>query len=63
VSGTAMIRGDRITIETATPIGGVGGLFEGAMSRMEINLTGVEHVKIAERAEDDRACRVRLNRR
>jgi hypothetical protein len=62
VSGTAMIRDGRVAVETASTGGGITGRFSGTVSDMEVVLAGDEHVKIAGRGEDDRACRVSLKR-
>jgi hypothetical protein len=61
-SGTATIRDGRVAVEMATEKRGITGRFEGTVSDTEIVLSGVEHVIILDRGEDDRACRVRLKR-
>jgi len=60
VSETAVIHDGHVAVEATTPMGGGGGSVEGTVSNTEVNLTGVEHVKIPNRGEDDRVCRVRL---
>jgi hypothetical protein len=62
VSGTATIRDGSLTVETVSTGGGITGRFSGTVSDVEVMLAGQEHVKIAGRGEDDRACRVQLKR-
>ena len=62
-SGAATIQGGRVTVETATPAGGITGRFEGAVSDTEITLAGMERMKIPDRGEGERACRALLKRR
>lgn len=62
LSGTAMIRDGGVTIETVSTGGGITGRFSGTVSDAEVVLAGEEHVKIAGRGEDDRACRMHLKR-
>lgn len=62
-TGTGTIKNGRVTIDTSTATGRITGRFEGTVSDTNVSLTGTERVKSPERGEDQRACRVTLNRR
>ncbi len=61
-TGTGTIKNGRVAIDTSTATGRITGRFEGTVSDTKVSLTGTESVKSPERGEDQRACRVTLNR-
>lgn len=68
LSGTALVRDGRVTVEATSSGAGMSASItarmSGTVSDGEIVLTGSEHVKLlADGREEDRACRVRLVRK
>jgi hypothetical protein len=71
LTGSGQVANGRVLLQVAserkgaapTDKPGITGQFEGTVSATEIALEGKESVSIADRGQDERTCRVRLNKR